>query len=129
MGLFDSLAGAVLGNMAGDKGAMLQIAMDLFKQNGGLEGVLAKFNDAGFTEQAASWVSQGNNLPISAEQIIQVLGRDNIASMAEKLTMSPTDVSAKIAEYLPQAINKMTPNGTVDSNSGNLLAAVMGMLK
>jgi uncharacterized protein YidB (DUF937 family) len=129
LGLFDSLAGAVLGNMGGDKGAMLQIAMDLFKQNGGLEGVLAKFNDAGFTEQAASWVSQGNNLPISAEQIIQVLGRDNIASMAEKLTMSPTDVSAKIAEYLPQAINKMTPNGKVDSNSGNLLAAVMGMLK
>lgn len=115
--------------MGGDKGAMLQIAMDLFKQNGGLEGVLAKFNDAGFTEQAASWVSQGDNLPISAEQIIQVLGRDNIASMAEKLTMSPTDVSAKIAEYLPQAINKMTPNGKVDSNSGNLLAAVMGMLK
>jgi len=129
LGLFDSLAGAVLGNMGGDKGAMLQIAMDLFKQNDGLEGVLAKFNDAGFTEQAASWVSQGNNLPISAEQIIQVLGRDNIASMAEKLTMSPTDVSAKIAEYLPQAINKMTPNGKVDSNSGNLLAAVMGMLK
>jgi uncharacterized protein YidB (DUF937 family) len=129
LGLFDSLAGAVLGNMGGDKGAMLQIAIDLFKQNGGLEGVLAKFNDAGFAEQAASWVSQGDNLPISAEQIMQVLGRDSIASIAEKLTMSPTDISKKIAEYLPQAINKMTPNGIVDSNSGNLLAAVMGMLK
>lgn len=129
MGLFDSLAGAVLGNMGGDKGAMLQIAMDLFKQNGGLEGVIAKFNEAGFTEQTASWISQGENLPISPEQIIQVLGRDSIASIAEKLTLSPTDVSTKIAEYLPQAVNKMTPNGKLDSNSGNLLAAVMGMLK
>jgi len=129
MGLFDSLAGAVLSNMSGDKGAMLQIAMDLFKQNGGLEGVVAKFNEAGLSEQAASWISKGDNLPISAEQVIEVLGRDSIAGIAEKLTMSPSDISAKIAEYLPQAIDKMTPNGEVDSNSGNLLTAVMGMLK
>lgn len=129
MGLFDSLAGAVLGNVGGDKGAMLQIAMDLFKQNGGLEGILAKFNEAGFAEQAASWVSQGNNLPISAEQIIEVLGRDSIAGIAQKLTMSPSDISAKIAEYLPQAIDKMTPNGQLEGNSGNLMAAMMSMLK
>jgi len=129
MGLFDSLAGAVLSNMGGDKGAMLQIAMDLFKQNGGLEGVVAKFNEAGLSEQAASWISKGDNLPISAEQVIEVLGRDSIVGIAEKLTMSPSDISAKIAEYLPQAIDKMTPNGEVDSNSGNLLTAVMGMLK
>ncbi|HEY0842125.1 YidB family protein [Methylotenera sp.] len=129
MGLFDSLAGAVLSNMGGDKGAMLQIAMDLFKQNGGLEGVVAKFNEAGLAEQAASWISKGDNLPISAEQVIEVLGRDSIAGIAEKLTMSPSDISEKIAEYLPQAIDKMTPNGEVDSNSGSLLTAVMGMLK
>ncbi len=129
MGLFDSLAGAVLGNVGGDKGAMLQIAMDLFKQNGGLEGILAKFNEAGFAEQAASWVSQGNNLPISAEQIIEVLGRDSIAGIAQKLTMSPSDISVKIAEYLPQAIDKMTPNGKLEGNSGNLMAAMMSMLK
>lgn len=129
MGLFDSLAGAVLGNVGGDKGAMLQIAMDLFKQNGGLEGILAKFNEAGFAEQTASWVSQGNNLPISAEQIIEVLGRDSIAGIAQKLTMSPSDISVKIAEYLPQAIDKMTPNGKLEGNSGNLMAAMMNMLK
>lgn len=129
MGLFDSLAGAVLGNVGGDKGAMLQIAMDLFKQNGGLEGILAKFNEAGFAEQTASWVSQGNNLPISAEQIIEVLGRDSIAGIAQKLTMSPSDISVKIAEYLPQAIDKMTPNGKLEGNSGNLMAAMMSMLK
>jgi len=129
MGLFDSLAGAVLSNMGGDKGAMLQIAMDLFKQNGGLEGVIAKFNEAGFADKAASWIGTGDNQAISAEQVIEVLGRDSIAGFAEKLGMSPSDISEKIAEYLPQAIDKMTPNGEVDGNSGNLLSAVMGMLK
>jgi len=129
MGLFDSLAGAVLSNMGGDKGTMLQIAMDLFKQNGGLEGVVAKFNEAGLAEQAASWIGKGDNQPISADQVIEVLGRDSIAGIAEKLNMSPSDISEKIAEYLPQAIDKMTPNGEVDGNSGSLLTAVMGMLK
>lgn len=128
MGLFDSLAGSVLSNMSGDKGAVLQIAMDLFKQNGGLEGVLSKFKQAGFSEQVASWVGQGSNLPISAEQIIQILGQDSIAAIAQKLSLSTADVSAKIAEYLPQAVDKMTPNGKVEGN-GNLLAAMMGMLK
>ena len=128
MGLFDSLAGSVLGNMGGDKGAMLQVAMDLFKQHGGLEGVLNKFKQAGFAQQVDSWVGLGANLPISAEQIVQVLGQESITAIAKKLSLSATDISAKIAEYLPQAVDKMTPNGKVEGN-GNLLAAMMGMLK
>ena len=68
MGLFDSLAGAVLGNVGGEKGAMVQVAMDLFNQNGGLAGVIEKFKAGGMAEQAASWVGTGENLPISADR-------------------------------------------------------------
>ncbi len=38
MGLFDSIAGEVLGKMMGEKGQIAQVAMDMFNQNGGLEG-------------------------------------------------------------------------------------------
>jgi len=129
MGLFDSLAGAVLSKVGGDKGAMVRVAMDLFNQNGGLEGVIEKFKSGGLTEQAASWVSTGENLPISAEQISQVLGSDTVTEIAAKLGMDSGEISSKIAEYLPQVIDKMTPNGEVNANSGNLLSAVLGMLK
>lgn len=129
MGLFDSLAGAVLGKLGGDKGAMVQVAMDLFNQNGGLAGVLEKFKQGGLAEQAASWVGKGENLPVSAEQITQVLGSGTVTDIAAKLGMDPTDISNKIAEYLPQVIDKMTPNGEVNADSGNLLTAVLGMLK
>ncbi len=129
MGLFDRVAGAVLGKLGGDKGAMVQVAMDLFNQNGGLEGVLEKFKQGGLAEQAASWVGKGENLPVSAEQITQVLGSGTVADIAAKLGMDPTDISNKIAEYLPQVIDKMTPNGEVDANSGNLMSAVLGLLK
>ncbi len=129
MGLFDRLAGAVLSKAGGDKGAMVQVAMDLFNQNGGLEGVMEKFKAGGLAEQVASWVGKGENLPISAEQVTQVLGSNTVTDIAAKLGTSPSDISNKIAEYLPQVINKMTPDGEVNANSGNVLSAVLAMLK
>ncbi|NOT14630.1 MAG: DUF937 domain-containing protein [Methylotenera sp.] len=129
MGLLDSVAGAVLGNLGGDKGAMAQVAMDLLNQNGGLQGVLDKFNAGGLAEQAASWVSKGENLPVSADQIASVLGNGAIADIAAKLGLDSSDVSSKIAEYLPQLVDKMTPDGEVGANSGSLLSTVLGMLK
>ena len=129
MGLFDSVAGAVLGKLGGDKGAMVQVAMDLFDQNGGLAGVLEKFKTGGLAEQADSWVSKGENLSISAEQVTQVLGSGTISNISNKLGLSQDEISAKIAEYLPQVIDKMTPDGEVNAGSGNLLTAVLGMLK
>jgi uncharacterized protein YidB (DUF937 family) len=129
MGLFDSVAGAVLGKMMGDKGGMAQIALDMFNQNGGLGGILDKFKEGGLGEQAASWVGKGENMPISAEQLSSVLGSDAIAGMAAKFGISPETLSAQIAEHLPTVIDKMTPNGAVEADSGNLLSTVLGMLK
>jgi uncharacterized protein YidB (DUF937 family) len=129
MGLFDSLAGSMLGKLGGEKGAIAQVAVDLFNQNGGLPGVLEKFKAAGFTDEVASWVGKGANLQISAEQITQALGSSTIQTAANKLGINADEISAKIAEYLPQVVDRMTPNGEVGKDSGNLLATLLGMLK
>jgi uncharacterized protein YidB (DUF937 family) len=129
MGLFDSLAGSMMGKLGGEKGAIAQVAMDLFNQNGGLPGVLEKFKAAGFSDEVASWVGKGSNLPISATQVVQVLGSSTIQSAANKLGINADEISAKIAEYLPQVVDRMTPNGEVNKDSGNLMATLLGMLK
>jgi len=129
MGLFDNLAGAVLGKMMGDKGAMAQAALEMFHQYGGLEGVLEKFNQAGLGNLVASWVGKGENLPISPNQITEVLGGTTIADMAAKFGLTPEMLSAQIAEHLPNVVDKMTPDGKVEANSGDLLSTVLGMLK
>jgi uncharacterized protein YidB (DUF937 family) len=129
MGLFDSLASSMLGKLGGEKGAIAQVAVDVFNQNGGLPGVLEKFKAAGFADEVASWVGKGTNLQISAEQVTQVLGSATIQSAANKLGINASEISAKIAEYLPQVIDRMTPNGEVGKDSGNLLATLLGMLK
>jgi uncharacterized protein YidB (DUF937 family) len=38
-------------------------------------------------------------------------------------------LSAQIAEHLPNVVDKMTPDGKVEANSGDLLSTVLGMLK
>jgi uncharacterized protein YidB (DUF937 family) len=129
MGLFDSLAGNMLGKFGGEKGAIAQVAIDLFNQNGGLPGVLEKFKAAGFSSQVASWVGTGANQQISADQVTQVLGSSTITAAADKLGISSNEISAKIAEYLPQVVDRMTPDGEVNKDSGNLMATLLGMLK
>ena len=129
MGFLDSLAGNMLGKLGGEKGAIAQVAIDLFNQNGGLSGVLQKFKTAGFENEVTSWISKGSNLPITAEQIVQALGSSVIQQAASKLDMSAKDLSAKIAEYLPQVIDRMTPDGQVPREPVNVLATLMSMMK
>ena len=129
MGLFDSIAGSVLGKFGGEQTGVAQIAMDLFNENGGLNGILEKFKEGGLGETAASWVGTGENATISAEQISNILGNGTIAALAAKVGITPETLSAQIAEHLPTLVDKLTPNGEVPSESGNLLSNVFAMLK
>jgi uncharacterized protein YidB (DUF937 family) len=129
MGLFDSVAGAVLGKLGGEEGSMAQVAIDLFNQNGGVEGIINKFKENGLAQQAASWVGTGDNLSITPEQVASVLGEGAIADMAAKVGLTPEMISSRIAEHLPNIVDKLTPNGEVSGESGNLLNTVLGMLK
>ena len=129
MGLFDSVAGAILGKFGGNQSGMAQIAMEMFNQNGGLGGIVDKFKAGGLGEQAASWVGKGENMPISAEQISSVIGSGAIAEMAAKFGINPETLSAQIAQYLPAIVDKLTPDGQVTEGSGGLMSSVLGMLK
>jgi uncharacterized protein YidB (DUF937 family) len=129
MGLFDSVAGAVLGQVMGEKAGMAKIAMEMLNQQGGLTGILTKFQQAGFAEQVATWVGKGENASISANQIKEVLGSNMIANMAAKFGISPELLSNQLAQHLPTIIDKMTPNGKIDENSSHLLNTVLGVLK
>lgn len=129
MGLFDSVAGAVMSKLGGEQGSMTQVAMEMFNQHGGLNGIIEKFKEGGLGEQAASWVGNGENLPVSAEQISSVLGNGAIAEMAAKFGITPETLSSQIAQYLPGVVDKLTPDGEVGSDTGGLLGKVLGMLK
>lgn len=107
MGLFDGIVGGVVGS------AMVGVVNHILEQNGGLQGVVNQFEQKGFGETVRSWVGTGQNLPITADQIHQVLGSGAVQQLAQKAGLSVPELTEKLSQLLPQAIDKMTPAGVV----------------
>lgn len=128
MGLLDSLLGAVTQRGTGNQLLDGIIAMVNNPQTGGLEGLLAKFQQSGMGNLADSWVSTGKNLPISADQITQALGSDQLGSLAKGLGLSQGDVSSQLAQLLPDVVDKLPPNGQVP-DSGSLVDLLGSLTK
>lgn len=136
MGLLDgvlgNVVGSVLGGAQGQTGggnAMLQLVMNLLQQQGGLSGLVDMLGKGGLGQQAASWVGTGANLPISPEQITQVLGQGGIGDLAAKMGMNAEDVSGGLARYLPEVVNQLTPDGAIPGNENDLLAQGLDALR
>ena len=130
MGLFDQVVGALAGGETGGQGGLLQTVMQLINDPkiGGLQGLVQTFQQGGLGEIVNSWVSSGQNLPISAEQIQSVLGGSSLQDLAARLGMSPEQASGNLAEMLPSLVDNMTPNGQLPEG-GDLLAQGMDLLK
>ena len=135
MGLLDQVTGAITsatGTSSGGEGenSLLATVMQLVNnpQTGGLAGLVQSFQKGGLAEIANSWVSTGQNLPISSEQIQSVLGSEQVSQIASKLGISTDQASGKIAEFLPQIVDKLTPNGTIPEG-GDLLSQGLELLK
>lgn len=129
MGLFDNLANNMMTKVMGDKAPMAKLAMELFQQYGGLPGILQTLKNGGLTEQVDSWVGTGANLNVSAQQIGAALGDSVLTGIATKLDISKEELTAKIAEYIPDVVNQVTPNGVVENNPALIMSRLMGMLK
>jgi uncharacterized protein YidB (DUF937 family) len=127
--------GSILGGLTGGRGAatggsglLLQLALLLLQQNGGLGGVLGKFRDAGMGSQADSWVSSGLNQEISAEQVEQAFGPAAINDIASKLGVARGDAGSAISQIMPELINQLTPRGEVTEESENSVADALQSL-
>lgn len=85
--------------------------------SGGLGGLLDKFRAAGLAQQADSWVSTGENLPLSPDQLTNVLGHDRLAQIASQAGLSETQATDGLASILPDLVNHLTPQGQVPQQS------------
>ena len=119
MGFLDSILGGQnqSGNERGGATPILGVLMGLLAQSGGIQGLLNKFTQAGHDDKVKSWISTGENEPISPEQVQNVIGPDQISAIATKLGVDPAQASQLLARFLPAAVDKMTPNGHVDPNA------------
>jgi uncharacterized protein YidB (DUF937 family) len=78
---------------------------------GGLNAIVAKLEQAGLGEQVKSWIGNGQNLPITADQLRQVLGSDTVRQLAAKYNIPVDQLSEVLAHQLPLAVDHASPNG------------------
>ena len=142
MGLLDSVLGGVLGSMQGGQGGAMGGASgaggnaDLIKAvvgmlgndaaGGGLGGLVAKFAQSGLGDVVQSWISSGQNMPVSADQITNVLGHDTLGGLAQRLGLNPADVAGQLSQVLPQVVDHLTPSGQMPAGGLGSVGDLLG---
>lgn len=107
MGMFDGLLGGIVG------AGMVSVVNSVLEKHGGVQGVVNEFEKNGLGSTVRSWVSTGPNQPISPDDVQRALGPELLQQLSQKSGVSVQDLSRKLAEVLPQAVDKMTPNGAI----------------
>ncbi|WP_055563003.1 YidB family protein [Streptomyces atriruber] len=124
-----SLLGGLLGGgqqgggSSGGGGNILAALLGALMSKGGaggsnpLSGLLDGLNKAGLADQSRSWVGAGENKEVTGAQLQQALPDDTLRQVAEEAGVSPEQAANEIARVLPQAVDKLTPEGQVPSGS------------
>ncbi|MFF6792594.1 uncharacterized protein YidB (DUF937 family) [Streptomyces filamentosus] len=103
-GILGSLLGALAGGGGGSGGAGGQNPL------GGLLDMLTR---SGLADQAQSWIGTGDNKPVDGAQITRALPDETLQQVARDAGVSPEQAADEIARSLPQAVDKLTPGGSL----------------
>ena len=104
------------------------------QSQGGIEGIIARFQQSGLEGVLKSWISADEpNQPITANQVTEVVGQENMAVAAQEVGVDEKDASDILAQYLPKLVDMITPDGKLPDlknfNTNDLIAqAAKGML-
>ena len=109
------LGGVLPGGLGTGLGGMLGGVLGGGALSGGLQDLLNRFQQNGHGEKADSWVSTGPNKPVAPHELEQVLGNERIDWLMKETGMSREQLLAGLSKELPQAVDKLTPNGEVPS--------------
>src|SRR5882724_1761438 len=117
MGLFDQIiSGALRGAMGqGEQSALPGLLGQLLGQTnlGSVGGLLQQLQQGGLGGQVASWLGNGSNLPVSADQLRSALGDEHLQQMARQAGLPVDQLLSMLSQHLPQTVDRLSPNGTL----------------
>jgi uncharacterized protein YidB (DUF937 family) len=123
MSLLGALEGLVGGQGASSGNPAMDLVGGLIQKSGGVGGLVSSLEQGGLGSVVASWVGNGANQSVNGQQLGQALagtaaGQD-VEAMAQKAGVNPQDLLSQLAQYLPDAVNHLTPNGQVPAGGGS----------
>lgn len=138
MSLFTELVSGVLGaTLQSDQAesktdSLLTGALGMLENMGGVEGLAKKFQQSGLGDVAASWISQGDNKQIQPEQLLKVLGHEQIDTLSKQAGIPVEQGASVLSQVLPAMVDKLTPDGKApESNNlatiGKVLLGGLGV--
>jgi uncharacterized protein YidB (DUF937 family) len=113
---------------AAGSAALVAMVLQLLQRNGGIQGVLGRFQQAGYGDQAQSWISTGGNQPIDGDMFQKALTGGGIGQIASMLGLSRAEASSQMASVMPDVIDRMTPDGRVPEEENDVLSQGLAML-
>lgn len=132
MALFDTvIAGAAEKfGLSGEKaGGLLAAVLSLIADpaKGGFGGFIDRFRNAGLGDTVNSWITRGDNTPISSAEVEKAVGPAEIDSIVTKTGLDRGTVTSAMAGMVPQVVDKLTPDGEIPDEEG-LLSKIGGFL-
>ena len=111
MALLDDLKSAI---SRGDTGQLQTRFRELV---GGLDldSLKQRFEEAGLGEKVRSWIGTGENEPVSADEVKQAMGEEQLRQVAERQGTDVDTAAQQVADTLPDAVDRLTPEGRVPS--------------
>lgn len=132
MALFDSIidgAKEKFGLSGDNAGGLVAALLGVIANpaNGGFGGFLDKFRNAGLGDMVNSWISTGDNTPLSEDQVESALGPGTIDSIAAQSSLDRGTAVTAMAGTIPSIVDHLTPDGEVPDES-TLLSRIGGFL-
>lgn len=84
--------------------------------------LVAQFSQGGMDNLVQSFLGDGQNMNMTATQIMSILGGDNVSNFAQQLNMEPNNAADTLSDVLPQLIDQNSQGGAL----GNLASGLMG---
>ena len=131
MGILDSLLGGLLGGQQAPSPVQSILGSILGGGQGGsaggLGGLMQQFQGAGLGNIAQSWISNGPNQQVQPSQLQQVFGQQQVNQWSQQAGMAPDTLLGHLAQFLPHAVDHMTPNGEMPQGGGDFDGAGVNM--
>jgi uncharacterized protein YidB (DUF937 family) len=123
MSLFTEIVKSAIGasNTSGETETqsqnLLNGALAMLQSMGGIDGLVKKFQQSGLGDLAASWVGTGENKSILPDQLASILGKDQIAALAQQAGIPESQGASVLSQVLPAMVDKLTPDGEAPESS------------
>jgi outer membrane protein OmpA-like peptidoglycan-associated protein/uncharacterized protein YidB (DUF937 family) len=94
--------------------------------HGGMAGFLQRFRDAGAGPAVESWISRGENQPVSEAQVADALAGEPLTRISESAGLSEAKAAGALSHLLPRLIDFLTPEGLLPVLPPAAVSALIG---